>query len=85
MAAETPHECESSYHYYSLFIILSIITIYCVFQGSELMSRLSLPKGPVVGQVAEEQISWQIRTKCESVDECVAYLQTVFKQGGERV
>ncbi len=49
------------------------------------MTRLSLPKGPVVGQVAEEQISWQIRTKSDSVDECVAYLHSVFRQGGERI
>lgn len=56
-----------------MILLLSTIGI-TLTQGSQLIERLGLKKGPAVGIVMEEQIRWQIRTRSTDVEECVRYL-----------
>lgn len=45
-----------------------------LLDGTQLMERLGLKKGPGVGTIIEEQMRWQIRTRSTDVEECVKYL-----------
>ena len=48
------------------------------YQGSELMSLLNLPKGPLVGKFVEQQMRWQIcNPGNDDKNACLECLRTV--------
>eukprot|EP00981_Chlorochromonas_danica_P003316 scaffold644_cov168-Ochromonas_danica.AAC.8 len=50
-----------------------------IFDGSELIKLLGLPKGPLIGKVLEEQIMWQIvNDRSEDREACLQHLQATF-------
>lgn len=44
-------------------------------KGEELIDRLGLSRGPLVGAMMEEQVRWQLRFRSEDVSACCAYLE----------
>lgn len=49
--------------------------------GSQLIQRLSLPKGPIVGRIIEEQIKWQLRhSGSRDVDVMLVHLAAWLQQ-----
>jgi hypothetical protein len=55
---------------------LSLFALTLPPQGTELIARLGLSKGPVVGLVMEEQVRWQLRNPCGDGEACLEYLRS---------
>ena len=49
-----------------------------LLKGKEVMAKLGIKPGPVVGLIVEEQVKWQLGNPEGTAEECLAHLSTFY-------